>query len=124
MTDHSLRLPAEWEPQAAVLIAWPHADTDWAERLAEVETTYVALAAAVTRFQRLIIVVPNGELRAHVEAQLRTASVDLAKIRFVELPYDDTWLRDSGPITLKAGDDQFQLTDFRFTSSVPSRTTH
>ena len=115
MTDHSLRLPAEWEPQAAVLIAWPHADTDWAERLAEVETTYVALAAAVTRFQRLIIVVPNGELRAHVEAQLRTASVDLAKIRFVELPYDDTWLRDSGPITLKAGDDQFQLTDFRFT---------
>ena len=115
MTDHSLRLPAEWEPQAAVLIAWPHTDTDWAERLAEVETTYVALAAAVTRFQRLIIVVPNGELRAHVEAQLGTASVDLAKIRFVELPYDDTWLRDSGPITLKAGDDQFQLTDFRFT---------
>ena len=115
MTDHYLRLPAEWEPQAAVLIAWPHTDTDWAERLAEVETTYVALAAAVTRFQRLIIVVPNGELRAHVEAQLGTASVDLAKIRFVELPYDDTWLRDSGPITLKAGDNQFQLMDFRFT---------
>ena len=25
------RFPAEWEPQSAVLIAWPHADTDWAE---------------------------------------------------------------------------------------------
>ena len=115
MTDHSLRLPAEWEPQAAVLIAWPHADTDWAERLAEVETTYVALAAAVTRFQRLIIVVADSALRAHAEAQLSKAAVDLAKIHFVELPYDDTWLRDSGPITLKAGDNQFQLTDFRFT---------
>jgi len=115
MTDPSLRLPAEWEPQAAVLIAWPHADTDWADRLAEVETTYVALAAAVTRFQRLIIVVADRALRVHVEAQLSKAAVDLAKIHFVELPYDDTWLRDSGPITLKAADNRFQLTDFRFT---------
>jgi len=98
-----------------VLIAWPHAGTDWAERLAEVETTYVALAAAVTRFQHLIIVVPDSALRQHVEAQLSKAAVDPGKIRFVELPYDDTWLRDSGPITLKAGDNQFQLMDFRFT---------
>jgi agmatine/peptidylarginine deiminase len=115
MTDHSLRLPAEWEPQAAVLIAWPHAGTDWAERLAAVETTYVALAAAVTRFQSLIIVVADAALQARVEAQLLGAHVDLARVRFVELPYDDTWLRDSGPITLKGGNTRFQLTDFRFT---------
>jgi len=115
MTDSTLRLPAEWEPQAAVLIAWPHAGTDWAERLASVESTYVALAAAVTRFQRLIVVVANRALRVHVEALLGDASVDPARVRFVELAYDDTWLRDSGPITLSAGDGHFQLTDFRFT---------
>ncbi|HET6552225.1 MAG TPA: agmatine deiminase family protein [Dyella sp.] len=115
MTDSSLRLPAEWEPQSAVLIAWPHAGTDWAERLADVETTYVALAAAVTRFQPLIIVVASNELRLRVQALLTGEGVDLSQIRFVERAYDDTWLRDSGPITLKAGDNQFQLTDFRFT---------
>lgn len=115
MTNSTLRLPAEWEPQSAVLIAWPHADTDWAERLAQVETTYVALAGAVTRFQSLIIVVADAALRAHAEQQLRAAGVDLSRIRFVELPYDDTWLRDSGPITLKDGHGAFQLTDFRFT---------
>jgi agmatine/peptidylarginine deiminase len=114
MTDSSLRLPAEWEPQAAVLIAWPHAGTDWAERLDEVESTYVALAAAVTRFQPLIIVVPDTTLRAHVTTKLRSTGAHLTQIRFVELPYDDTWLRDSGPITLREGD-RFQLTDFRFT---------
>lgn len=115
MTDHTLRLPAEWEPQSAVLIAWPHAGTDWADRLTSVETTYVALAAAVVRFQSLIIVVPDAELHVHVEARLREHGVDITRVRFVELPYDDTWLRDSGPITLRAGDDKFQLTDFRFT---------
>lgn len=115
MTNHTLRLPAEWEPQSAVLIAWPHAGTDWAGRLASVETTYVALAAAVARFQSLIIVVPDAALHAHAEARLHEHGVDLSRVRFVELPYDDTWLRDSGPITLSAGDDKYQLTDFRFT---------
>ena len=115
MTDSTLRLPAEWEPQAAVLIAWPHAGTDWAERLAEVETTYVALAAAITRFQRLIVVVADADLHAHVQRQLDAAGVSTDQVRFVELPYDDTWLRDSGPITLKDAAGHFQLTDFRFT---------
>jgi agmatine/peptidylarginine deiminase len=115
MTDSTLRLPAEWEPQAAVLIAWPHADTDWAERLEAVESTYVALAVAVTRFQPLIIVVAGETLRTHVMDKLQAAHADLARIRFVELPYDDTWLRDSGPITLRSAGNRFQLTDFRFT---------
>jgi agmatine/peptidylarginine deiminase len=110
----NLRLPAEWEPQDAVLIAWPHEGTDWAERLAEVETTYTALAAAITRFQPLVVVVADEGVRAGAEQALRGAGVDLAHIRFVDLPYDDTWLRDSGPITLVSAQG-LQLTDFRFT---------
>ena len=30
------RLPAEWEPQDGVLLAWPHAETDWCDNLAAV----------------------------------------------------------------------------------------
>ena len=51
MTQQTPRFPAEWEPQSAILLAWPTADTDWAERLAEVEETYIALVQAITRFQ-------------------------------------------------------------------------
>jgi agmatine/peptidylarginine deiminase len=36
-------------------------------------------------------------------------------VRFVEIPYDDTWLRDSGPITLRDAAGRFVLLDFRFT---------
>jgi agmatine/peptidylarginine deiminase len=35
-------------------------------------------------------------------------------VRFVHAAYDDTWLRDSGPITLRDGTG-FRLLDFRFT---------
>ncbi|WP_297170738.1 agmatine deiminase family protein [Thermomonas sp.] len=100
MSAPDLRFPAEWEPQSAVLIAWPHAGTDWAARLAEVEATYVALVAAITRFQPVVIVVADAALQAHAAARLADADVDSAQIRFVHAPYDDTWLRDSGPITL------------------------
>lgn len=114
----ALRLPAEWEPQSAVLIAWPHADTDWADRLGEVEETYIALVAAITRFQAVLICVADEDLQAYARARLASARVDMSRVRFVEIDYDDTWLRDSGPITLvpaAQGQGMVRLLDFRFT---------
>jgi agmatine/peptidylarginine deiminase len=114
MTASTPRFPAEWEPQSAVLIAWPHDQTDWAERLGEVEETYVALVAAITRFEPVLICVADDDLQTYAEARLRSARVDLGRVRFIPAEYDDTWLRDSGPITLRVGDG-FRLLDFRFT---------
>jgi len=108
----AFRLPAEWEPQAGVLLAWPHAETDWAERLADVETTCAALAAAIARFEPVLICVADAAVRARAETLL--AGIDQARCRFIEIEYDDTWLRDSGPITLSDGN-AFLLNDFRFT---------
>jgi agmatine/peptidylarginine deiminase len=114
MIASTQRFPAEWEPQSAVLIAWPHAGTDWAERLDEVEETYVALVAAIARFEDIVICVADDDLQTYAEARLRSARADMARVRFVTVEYDDTWLRDSGPISLR-GSDGFRLLDFRFT---------
>ncbi len=112
MTD--VRFPAEWEPQSAILIAWPHAGTDWADRLESVEETYIALVAGITRFEPVVICVADGDLQIYAEARLRSARVDMARVRFIEAPYNDTWLRDSGPISL-CDKEGFKLMDFRFT---------
>ena len=113
MTGPALRFPAEWEPQSAVLLAWPHAGTDWAMRLAEVETSYVALIGAIARFETAIVCVANHEMHQHAARLLGVAGVAVERVRYVEADYDDTWLRDSGPITLR-GADGFNLLDFRF----------
>ena len=109
------RFPAEWEPQDAVLLAWPHASTDWAERLADVEQTYVALIGAITRFQPVLLCVANEAIQARARALLTQAGADLAAIRFIAIDYDDTWLRDSGPITLLDDHGNAHFLDFRFT---------
>jgi agmatine/peptidylarginine deiminase len=129
MTE-SLRFPAEWEPQSAILIAWPHTDTDWADRLGEVEETYIALVAAITRFQPVLVCVADDDVQAYARARLASARVDMDRVRFIEIAYDDTWLRDSGPLTLLSGTgparaarpsdagsiaEGFRLLDFRFT---------
>ena len=116
MTSTHLRFPAEWEPQSAVLLAWPHAGTDWAERLGDVEDTYIALIAAITRFEDVVLVTADDDLQAYARARLSSARVDMDRVQFVEAAYDDTWLRDSGPITMRAGQGAgFHLLDFRFT---------
>ncbi|HQX93281.1 agmatine deiminase family protein [Thermomonas sp.] len=111
----SPRFPAEWEPQSAILLAWPHAGTDWADRLGDVEDTYIALVQAITRFQPALVCVADDDVETYADIRLRSNRVNMARVRFVTVAYDDTWLRDSGPITLRAGNG-FNLLDFRFTA--------
>ena len=111
----SPRFPAEWEPQSAILLAWPHAGTDWAARLGDVEDTYIALVQAITRFQPALVCVADDDVETYADIRLRSNRVNMARVRFVTVAYDDTWLRDSGPITLRAGNG-FNLLDFRFTA--------
>ncbi len=115
MTETSVRFPAEWEPQSAILIAWPHAGTDWADRLGDVEDTYIALVQAITRFQPVLICVADDDVETYADIRLRSNRVDMARVRFVTVAYDDTWLRDSGPISLRDGN-RLRLLDFRFTA--------
>ena len=110
----ALRFPAEWEPQSAILVAWPHAGTDWAERLAGVEETYIALVAAIARFEDVVICVADDDVETYAEIRLRSNRVDMQRVRFATVPYDDTWLRDTGPVSLRDGN-AFRLLDFRFT---------
>lgn len=114
MSESAVRFPAEWEPQSAILIAWPTEDTDWAARLGEVEETYIALVAAITRFQPVVICVPDEDVQSYAFVRLASNRIDMDRVQFVEAAYDDTWLRDSGPITLR-GESGFRLNDFRFT---------
>lgn len=46
MNEPERRLPAEWERQDAVVLAWPHADTDWAPTLGDALECYIKIVEA------------------------------------------------------------------------------
>jgi len=105
------RLPAEWEPQDAVLICWPHEKTDWAPYLNEAESVFMDIAEAVTRFEQLIVVVHNESV---VRAKLEKRGVRMDRVALYEIESNDTWARDFGPITIHE-DGKPVLLDFTFT---------
>ncbi len=86
-------LPAEWADQDAVMLTWPHAGTDWAAILEEAETTYISIAREILKRQALLIVCDDpSRVASHFSA------AELQSVRFFELPFNDTWARDHGPI--------------------------
>ena len=113
VTDVKRRLPAEWERQSAVMVAWPHAKTDWRELLPGVGTCYAEITAAIVNFETVLICVADDTLKEHVQTLLRTKQTDLSKIIFATVPYNDTWTRDYGPLCT-VGPNGPQLLDFQF----------
>lgn len=96
--EDKILLPAEWYPQSAVQLTWPHAGTDWAPMLDEAIRCFVTIAKEVVKREKLLIVCPD-ELA--VREQL--GDVDYSRILFREMETNDTWARDHGGITVFEG---------------------
>lgn len=91
------RLPAEWEAQDGVLMAWPHEGTDWGYMLDDVRPVYVEIIRQIARFERVLLTAPHA---AEAADSLAAAGVDMARVSILEAPSNDTWARDFGPITV------------------------
>lgn len=104
----NITLPAEWAPQRAVLLTWPHAGTDWAPWLGEAERCFADIANAIAARQSLLVVCREADaVRPLIHPRL------LERVRFEEMESNDTWARDHGPVTVfKHG--QPVLLDFKF----------
>ncbi|MDG5500496.1 agmatine deiminase family protein [Marinobacter sp. BGYM27] len=109
-------MPAEWAPQSAVMLTWPHAGTDWADVLDVVEPVFDAIAKAVLRFQHLIVSCEDADKAASIQTELNDWVVNRGfpgRVKTAAVPADDTWARDHGPITVLEND-KLQLLDFNF----------
>ena len=106
-------MPAEWEPQAALLIAWPHGATDWRDSLHHIEPVYIELVRATAAVQPVWIICQDAIHADQVIERLRQADVEQDNVMPVVAAYNDTWIRDYGPISVIHGDTP-RLLDFRF----------
>lgn len=89
-----IRFPAEWEPQDGVIITFPHANSDWEPYLDEATQTFVEIACAIARFQKCLIVCDSKE-------RVSKLLPENPNFLFIEIPTNDTWCRDYGPISIE-----------------------
>jgi agmatine deiminase len=90
------RLAAEWEPQEAVWLSWPHRLATWPEQFEPIPEVFAGVARRIAATGQAVKIVATGEPLA--EARRLLPEVD--RVGFVDLPTNDSWLRDSGPVFL------------------------
>lgn len=78
-------------------MAWPHEGTDWAYMLDDIRPVFVEIIRHITRFERVLLTAPYA---ASAAGYLKSGGVDLSKVTICEMPNNDTWARDFGPITV------------------------
>jgi agmatine deiminase len=101
------RMPAESAPHERTLMAWPTRLELWEDGLEQAKADYAEIARAIAAFEPVLMVAPEGGA-----AEVRDRCGDGVEV--VELPIDDSWIRDSGPIFVTASDGRRAGVDFGF----------
>ncbi len=101
-----IHMPAEWEKQRVVLMSFPHEDTDWADNLEASLSPFIRIAQAIAYGQAVYIICKDKE-------KIASMFCSTQNITFIEIPTNDTWIRDYGYISIKK-EGETKLLDFTF----------
>jgi agmatine deiminase len=107
------RFPAEWEPQEGILLCFPHNGNDWPGKYEAVQWAFVEFIKKITDEEKVFLVVANTTLKQRVDEKLRIASVNIKNVSYIIQKTNRSWMRDSGPIIVKKGN-QREALNFNF----------
>lgn len=109
----AFRLLPEWAKQETIVLIWPDGLTDWSYILDEIRQTYVSFIENITRFEPVwLIVRDEAEAKAWLAGKLNSQA--MKTVRLLQADYNDTWARDTMPLTLSDGKGRLRMADFRF----------
>lgn len=98
----SYLMPAEWENHAATLLAWPHNQADWPDKFAPIIWVYGEIIRYLTQVERVSLIVRNEKEKSLAADVCMRCGADIDKIDFHVIRTNRVWMRDSGPIIVKA----------------------
>ena len=91
----SIQFPAEWHPQSAIQITWPHKNSDWAYMLDEITQCYIELSKEILKHTKLLIVCED-----YKEVEKYFTPNEKEHLILTEIESNDTWARDHGAISV------------------------
>jgi agmatine deiminase len=113
MTTNNRRFPAEWENQQGILLCFPHNGKDWPGKFEAIQWAFVEFIKKVATYETVFLVVIDDKLKETVTGMLEMAHVNLENVSFIIQKTNRSWMRDSGPIIIKNGE-QREALNFNF----------
>jgi agmatine deiminase len=105
--DDGFRMPGEFEPHQGCWMLWPERPDNWRLGAKPAEMAFAEAASAIARFEP--VTMGASAARFH-QARSRLP----AKVRVVELSYNDSWMRDVGPTFVVNDGGLVRLVDWEF----------
>ena len=93
-------MPPEWSVQESVFLSWPSNPQTWPGVFRRAEEAYASFAAAISRYERVRIICAASEFD-RVNDALADANACFERIELLDIPTNDAWCRDHGPIFVK-----------------------
>jgi agmatine deiminase len=94
------RWPAEWEPQRAVWLAWPHNADDWPGKFQGIEWVFCEIIRRLAETSRVSLIVSSQEAGHTALRTLALVGTDVAKVDPFVAPTNRSWTRDFIPTWL------------------------
>ncbi|HNY85280.1 MAG TPA: agmatine deiminase family protein [Candidatus Hydrogenedentes bacterium] len=92
------RLPAEWEPQRAVHIAWPVNTADWPGKYAPVPWAVCEIIRHIAEDEEVFLAAATERHAETARRCLRRAEANLSNVQITVFPLDRGWMRDISPL--------------------------
>ena len=108
------RMPAEWERHRATWIGWPHNRTDWPGKIELIHWVYGEIVRKLAPGELVRILVNSRAHEAKARGILKSASVDLGRVKFYHFPTNRGWTRDFGPIFVRRVKPRREIAIVRF----------
>ena len=100
-------MPGEHEPQQAVLMAWPERRDNWRDNARPAQQAFAAIAAAIADETPVVMCV-SATQRDNARSLLPDSVATL------EIPCNDSWMRDIGPTYLINRHGEIRGVDWEF----------
>ena len=111
MPSTKYRLPAEWEPQAAVWLTWPDNQETWPDNLLAAQIEFCALVHSLAEVVTVRVIVNQPSLD---EAYQRLIQPDIRNVGFINIPTNDAWARDYAPTFVVSDNDELVAIDWDY----------
>ena len=89
-------MPAEWEPQAAVWLSWPHNLETWPSNLAQAQLEFKRLVQTIAPTQPVLVLAASSNDQQVVRLAQQTLG-ELPNVTVLDIPTNDAWARDYAP---------------------------
>ena len=105
------RMPAEWEPQSAIWLAWPDNRETWPDNRVAAQLEFTALVKSLAEMVTVYVMVNQDSVGV---AKRNLLHHDEFNTHLINIPTNDAWARDFAPTFVLKNGNQLAAVNWRY----------